>query len=271
MANNSSTLPYKRQPGNSSLTSFSRAAQRRFYCHCPVSPDTLLRIARLHASGIHLSTSQTNSTATSTGSLSSFRWSDLSPQQRNSLLAAGLSWLFSGFAVMLYSAMLPQLMSALSMNKSTAGMLNALMLVATGLGSYLFGTFADRIGTQARSDLLHSHLYHVYFLVRLGDQCCHPLPSADSRLVWVWAGNGPVALLWLPSRGPPIGARAPSASCRAAMPSATRWRSLRSASFSSVTWRGVFFFGLLPAFFMFWLRNNVRSPRSGKHSLSNLR
>ena len=41
-------------------------------------------------------------------SLTPFRWSELSPQQRNSLLAAGLSWFFSGFDVMLYSALLPQ-------------------------------------------------------------------------------------------------------------------------------------------------------------------
>ena len=43
-------------------------------------------------------------------SLTPFRWSELSPQQRNSLLAAGLSWFFSGFDVMLYSALLPQLL-----------------------------------------------------------------------------------------------------------------------------------------------------------------
>jgi hypothetical protein len=102
----------------------------------------------LRAPENHLAFSQTNTTSQTAGGIASFRWAELSLQQHNSLLAAGLSWLFSGFAVMLYSTLLPQIISALHMTKSAAGLLNALMLVATGLGSLAFGLFADRFGRK---------------------------------------------------------------------------------------------------------------------------
>ncbi len=62
---------------------------------------------------------------------------------------------------MLYSALLPQLLPALHMDKSTAGLLNALMLIATGIGSYVFGVFADRHGRKR--SLIYSILTFTTF------------------------------------------------------------------------------------------------------------
>ena len=210
--------------------------------------------------GFHLATPQTNiATSTPTG-FAPFRWAELSPQQRNSLLAAGLSWLFSGFAVMLYSAMLPQLMSALSMSKSTAGMLNALMLVATGLGSYLFGTFADRMGRKRA--LIYSILTFTTFtflsglatsvtalaicrfaigLGMGGEWSCGTALVAES-----WPSDRRARAIGIVQSGYAIGYALAVAAVGVLSP--------------LITWRGVFFLGLLPALFIFWLRKNVSEP-----------
>jgi MFS family permease len=49
---------------------------------------------------------------------------------------------------MLFSSFLPQLMPAFAMSKATGGSLTTLMLVATGIGSLLFGLLSDRYGRK---------------------------------------------------------------------------------------------------------------------------
>lgn len=66
--------------------------------------------------------------------------------QRRTLVAAALGWMLDGFDVMLYSMVLSHVMRDLGMSQATAGWLNTLTLVASGLGGILFGFLADRIG-----------------------------------------------------------------------------------------------------------------------------
>lgn len=68
------------------------------------------------------------------------------PAQRRTLIAAALGWMLDGFDVMLYSMVLAHVMRDLGMSQATAGWLNTLTLVASGLGGILFGFLADRIG-----------------------------------------------------------------------------------------------------------------------------
>ncbi|HZR32861.1 MAG TPA: MFS transporter [Terriglobales bacterium] len=68
--------------------------------------------------------------------------------QRRTLLAAGLGWMLDGFDVMLYALVLTHVMRDLGMSKATAGLLNTLTLLASGLGGVLFGFIADRLGRK---------------------------------------------------------------------------------------------------------------------------
>src|ERR1700679_1687141 len=77
-----------------------------------------------------------------------FRWSAATPAQRNVVIAAGLGWMLDAFDVMLYSIVLTTLMRAFGMTRTTAGLLNALTLVASALGGLLFGILADRFGRR---------------------------------------------------------------------------------------------------------------------------
>ncbi len=207
-----------------------------------------------------MSTSQTNSTATSTGSLSSFRWSDLSPQQRNSLLAAGLSWLFSGFAVMLYSALLPQLLPALGMNKSTAGLLNALMLVATGLGSFFFGMFADTLGRKRA--LIYSILTFTTFTFLSGLATSVAMLAVCRFVIGFGMGGEWTSGTALVAESWPSDRRARAVGIVQSGYAVGYALAVLTAGLLSplLTWRGVFFLGLLPALFTLWLRNNVQEP-----------
>jgi len=70
------------------------------------------------------------------------------PEQRRTLFAAALGWGLDAFDAMLYALVLALLMRDLGMNKSTAGLLGTLTLLASGLGGVLFGFLADRIGRK---------------------------------------------------------------------------------------------------------------------------
>lgn len=77
-----------------------------------------------------------------------FRLSDITREQRRTLLAAALGWALDSFDVMLYAMVLTHVMRDLGMTKGTAGLLNTLTLLASGTGGILFGFIADRIGRK---------------------------------------------------------------------------------------------------------------------------
>ncbi len=77
-----------------------------------------------------------------------FRWRDSSAAQRTTLLAAFLAWMFNAFDVMLYSLIITRMMSVFQMDQATAGLLNALTLAASAVGTLLFGSLADRFGRR---------------------------------------------------------------------------------------------------------------------------
>src|SRR5579872_7391854 len=77
-----------------------------------------------------------------------FRWRDSSAAQRNTLLAAFLAWMLNAFDVMLYSLIITRLMGVFRMDQATAGLLNALTLAASAIGTLLFGSLADRFGRR---------------------------------------------------------------------------------------------------------------------------
>ena len=68
--------------------------------------------------------------------------------QRRTLLAAALGWMLDAFDAMLYALVLTHIMRDLGMTKGTAGLLNSLTLLASGIGGVGFGFIADRIGRK---------------------------------------------------------------------------------------------------------------------------
>jgi MFS family permease len=77
-----------------------------------------------------------------------FPFKQATPAQRRTLVAAALGWMLDAFDAMLYALVLTHVMRDLGMTKGTAGLLNSLTLLASGIGGVAFGFIADRLGRK---------------------------------------------------------------------------------------------------------------------------
>src|SRR5215470_11539834 len=75
-------------------------------------------------------------------------FAQITSAQRRTLIAAALGWILDAFDAMLYALVLTHVMRDLGMSKATAGFLNSLTLLASGIGGVAFGFIADRIGRK---------------------------------------------------------------------------------------------------------------------------
>ena len=77
-----------------------------------------------------------------------FPFTQATSAQRRTLVAAALGWMLDAFDAMLYALVLAHVMRDLGMTKGTAGLLNSLTLLASGIGGVGFGFIADRLGRK---------------------------------------------------------------------------------------------------------------------------
>jgi MFS family permease len=187
-------------------------------------------------------------------------FSQVTSAQKRTLIAAALGWGLDGFDVLLYSNVQVRVMESLGIHsKAVAGLPNAFMLLASGIGGILFGFIADRIGrTKA---LMLSIL--TYSLCSLGSG----LSTSIIMLIFFrfvlglgmggeWnTGATLVAETW------PTHLRARAI---AMVQSAWAW-GLAAAAVTAfivldklhLNWRAVFFVGVLPALVTLWIRKSV--------------
>ena len=182
---------------------------------------------------------------------------EVGPTQRRTLVAAGLGWMLDAFDVMLYSLVIAFIMRDLPMSKQSAGLLNTLTLLASGIGGLLFGFIADRIG-RTRALMLSILTYSI---------CSFASGLATSVLVLAlirfllglgmggeWnTGATLVAETW------PTHLRA-----RALAVVQSSWAIgyalaalVAGIMLTRTTWRFVFFVGVLPALVTLWIQKGV--------------
>jgi MFS family permease len=186
--------------------------------------------------------------------------SQVTPAQKRTLIAAALGWGLDGFDVLLYSNVQIHVMNALGIHsKAIAGLPNAFMLLASGIGGVLFGLIADRIGrTKA---LMLSIL--TYSLCSLGSGLSTSIYVLIAFRFVLGLGMGGewntgatlVAETW------PTHLRARAI---AIVQSAWAWGLAAAAVVAWIVldklhqnWRFVFFVGVLPALVTLWIRKSV--------------
>lgn len=187
-------------------------------------------------------------------------WSGAPPAARRSVVAAALGWLLDAFDVMLYAMVLSALMGALDMSPATAGLLGSLTLVASAFGGMIFGLVADRFG-RLRA-LMGSILIYSVFTAACGLASSIAMLAAFRILLGLgmggeWASGAALVSETWPARhrGKALGFVQSAWAIGYAAAAA-----VAALVLPAWGWRAVFFVGVLPAFFTFWIRRKVEEP-----------
>ncbi len=181
----------------------------------------------------------------------------VSGEQRRTLLAAALGWSLDAFDVMLYAMVITHIMRDLGMTKGTAGLLNTLTLLASGIGGVLFGFIADRIGRK-RALILSICTYSVFsFLSGLATSV--QMLAAFRFVLGLGMGGEWNVGATLVAETWPTELRAKAI---ALVQSSWALGYAAAALVSGLVlkysdWRVVFFFGIIPAVVTLWIRRRV--------------
>jgi MFS family permease len=187
-------------------------------------------------------------------------WRNAAPDARRALVAAALGWGLDAFDVMLYALVLPALMADLGMDKTTAGQLGSLTLLASAAGGFAFGVAADRFGRKAAltasilvysvftaaCGLARSALHLAVFRVLLGLGMGGEWASGAALVTETWPAEHRGKAMGLVQSSWAIGYGAAAVVTALVLP--------------RFGWRAVFFVGVLPAIFTLWVRARVKEP-----------
>ena len=191
-------------------------------------------------------------------------WRDASPDARRSLVAASFGWMLDSFDVMLYAMVLAALMSDMSMAKATAGLLGSLTLIASAVGGLVFGVIADRFGR--RRALMGSILIYSVFTAACGFASSVVMLAVFRIFLGLgmggeWASGAALVSETWPAehRGKALGIVQSSWAIGYAAAAA-----VAALVLPVWGWRGVFFVGVIPAFFTLWIQKRVREPEIWK-------
>jgi MFS family permease len=191
-------------------------------------------------------------------------WKNASPDARRALVAASFGWMLDSFDVMLYAMVLAALISDLGMAKATAGLLGSLTLVASAAGGLIFGVVADRFGR--RKALMASILIYSVFTAACGFATGVAMLAAFRIFLGLgmggeWASGAALVSETWPAehRGKALGIVQSSWAVGYAAAAA-----VAALVLPVWGWRGVFFVGVIPAFFTLWIQRRVKEPEIWK-------
>ena len=183
-----------------------------------------------------------------------------SPVQRRTLLAASLGWMLDSMDVMLYALVVSHVRADLHLSAAGAGLIMSGTLICAAFGGVLFGRIADRYGrTRALtgSILIYCVCTGLCGLVQTAAQLaiCRMLLGFGMGGEWA-AGAALVAETWPDEhRGKALALVQSSWAIGYAMGAG-----IVALVLPHWGWRVVFFAGLLPALFAFWIRRRVPEP-----------
>ncbi len=191
-------------------------------------------------------------------------WREGTPQARRALIAAWLGWMLDAFDVMLYALVLKSIQDDLGLSRSMAGALGSLTLLASAAGGIVFGFVADRHG-RTRALIASVLIYSVFtaacgfaqtvaqlalFRVLLGIGMGGEWASGAALVSETWPAEHRGKALGFMQSAWAVGYGAAAATTGVLLP--------------AIGWRGVFFVGILPAFFTLWVRRRVEEPEIWK-------
>lgn len=187
-------------------------------------------------------------------------YKEITKRQWKALIAAGSGWALDAMDVMLYSMILVLVMNDLQMGQTTAGFLATLTLLSSAVGGILFGMVADRYG-RTKSLMISIFVYSLFTFLCGFSQTVTQL--AVFRLLlglgmggeWV-AGAALITETWdAKHRGKAMGL------VQSAWAIGYALAAIVAGVISPLWgWRGVFFFGIVPALVAIWIRKGTEEP-----------
>ncbi|MEO8336149.1 MAG: MFS transporter [bacterium] len=191
-------------------------------------------------------------------------WRVADKPARRALIAAALGWALDAFDVMLFSLTLASVIKELGLTKTQAGALGSVTLLGGAVGGLVFGHVADRFG-RTRALMASVLLYSIFtaacglsqtlwqfaiFRALLGLGMGGEWASGAALVSETWPAKHRGRALGFMQSSWAIGFAAAAVVVGFVLP---RWG-----------WRAVFFVGILPAFFVLWVRRNVEEPEVWK-------
>ena len=189
-------------------------------------------------------------------------WHTADRPARRALIAATLGWMLDAFDVMLYALVLSAVRAELNLSAETAGGLQSLTLLASALGGFVFGVIADRAG-RTRALMLSVLIYSIFtaacgfaqtavqlavFRICLGIGMGGEWASGAALVSETWSAEHRGKALGLVQSGWAIGY---------ALAAFVAWIVQDVLGYG---WRTVFFVGVAPAVFAFWVRSALDEP-----------
>ncbi len=189
-------------------------------------------------------------------------WSSADSTAKRALIAGALGWALDSFDINLYALVLPSLMHALSLDQTTSGLLQSMMLLAGAAGGIGFGLLADRWG-RTRALMLSVLLYSIFTAA-----CGFAQTAAQLAVFRIllgigmggeWAsGAALVAETWPDEhRGKALGFMQSFWAIGFLLAAVVNYL---VQDVLHLDWRAVFFAGVLPALFTLWIRRGVEEP-----------
>jgi MFS family permease len=170
--------------------------------------------------------------------------------------------MLDAFDVMLYALVLTSVRDDLGISAAAAGGMQSLTLLASAAGGLLFGVFADRMG-RARALMLSVLVYSVFTAA-----CGFAQTALQLAIFRIFLGIGMggewasgaalVSETWPDrDRGKALGLMQSSWAIGYALAAFVSWIVQDVLGYG---WRAVFFVGVLPALYAWWVRRNVEEP-----------
>jgi putative sialic acid transporter len=184
----------------------------------------------------------------------------ISREQWNTLIAAQMGWTLDALDFVLYLMAIKSLMDAFGFNTAQAGLLATVALIASALGGLLFGMVADHFG---RTRALMATIL-IYSFATLGTATAQ---NFTQLMIWriavgigmggEWASGAVLVSETWPAehRGKAIGIMQSGWAIGYILAAL-----VAAAILPTFGWRWLFVVGVLPAFFVFWVRRNVQEP-----------
>jgi MFS family permease len=191
-------------------------------------------------------------------------YTSLKAPERRTFWACFTGWALDAMDVQLYALVIPTLIALWGMSQTEAGVLGTSALLASSAGGWIAGVLADRFGRVMILKVTIIWFSVFTFLSGLTDSFGQLLVTRTLQGLGFggeWAAGAVLMseVIDRKYRGRAVGSVQSGWSVGYGG-AVLLFTLVFSLAPPEVAWRYLFFFGLLPAFFVLWIRRNVHEP-----------